>query len=232
MLDQDALRQEALRINTRYVIEVVEAFGFCPWAEPARREGRVRSVVLLGDGSDPELLERVCACIAELQGEPAVDIGLLVFPQVTLQRQPWQHFAARVRERQQPGERQDAFALADFHPDAAPSLASPEQLVPFIRSSPDPTLQLVRTRALHAVRLGADPGTRFVDASALGNGLHALLASPPSLSERVARANQRTVEQLGVEHVRARLLDIARDRDGSYGRLGLPLPPWRRADAP
>ena len=229
MLDRQALREEALRIHGRYVREVVEALSLCPWAEGAREQGRVRTEVVFGSEGDDAMLTRVAELITTLEGDASVEIGLLVMPELGLGRIALQHFAARVRERYRPETSQRAFAIADFHPDAAPQLDSPEQLVAFIRSSPDPSLQLVRRSAIEAVRLGGEPGTRFVDAATLAQGgLAALAASAPSLSERVARANLRTVQELGVERVQALLADIAADRDRSYARFGLAAPAWRR----
>ena len=234
MVDHDALREQALRLHARYVIEVVEALSFCPWAESARREGRVRTEVVFGSEGDAAMLERVGARVKALEADPQVAIGLLLMPELRLGRVELQHFAARVRERylrevpQAP--REQVFAIADFHPDAAPQLGSAEQLVPFVRRSPDPSLQLVRQSAIEAVRLGAEPGTRFVDTAALADvGLAALPSATPSLSERVARANLRTVQELGVAYVQALLADIDADRDRSYARLGLAPPPWRAA---
>lgn len=228
MIDREALRAEALRLHGRYVREIVEALDLCPWAAGSREQGRVRTEVVFGSEGDDAMLAQVGELVTVLEADPNVEIGLLVMPELGLGRIAFQHFAARVRERYRPETSERAFAIADFHPDAAPRLDSPEQLVAFIRSSPDPSLQLVRKSAIEAVRLGAEPGTRFVDAAALARGgLAALAASPPSLSERVARANLRTVQELGVEHVQALLAEIAADRDRSYARLGLAPPPWR-----
>jgi hypothetical protein len=229
--DRQALRAEALRIHDRYVREVVEALSLCPWAAAAREQGSVCTEVVFGREGDDAMLARVVELVAALEADERVEIGLVVMPELGLGRIAMQHFAARLRARYQPETSQRAFAIADFHPDAAPRVESPEQLVAFIRSSPDPSLQLVRRSAIESVRLGAEPGTRFVDAAALAEGglaaLTASAASPPSLSERVARANLRTVQELGVEHVQALLADIAADRDRSYARLGLAPPSWR-----
>jgi hypothetical protein len=223
MLDRDALRAEALRIHARYVVEVVEGLGFCPWARAAREQGRLQTrVVLDAESTADAAVEQVRA----LDGEPDCEIGLLVFPQLALGRLAFQHFAAAVRAGYEAHQGPSPFAIADFHPDAAPNFDSAAELVPFIRRSPDPSLQLVRRAALAAVRLGDGPGTRFVDPSVwLEN--EALHPQPAPLHERVAGANLRQVQALGVEHVLALLADIERDRDASYARLGLLPPPWR-----
>lgn len=231
MLDRDRLRAEARRIHARYVIEVVEALGFCPWARGAREHDTVCTRILLDGESD---LDAVIDAVVGLELDARCEIGLLVFPQLELGRIAFQHFAAAVRAGYEPRAGQSRFALADFHPDAAPNLSSAAELVPFVRRSPDPTLQLVRLSAIAAVRRGEQQGTRFLDASALATLLEtnsepgALSPSPPPLHERLAAANLRAVQELGVERVLATLIDIERDRDRSYAQLGLAPPPWRR----
>jgi hypothetical protein len=224
--DRDALRIEALRINRRYVLEVVEALGFCPWATAARLQGRVQTRIVFG--REPEL-DTTLREIEALERVENTDIGLLVFPEASCDRIAFQHFAAKLRERyeQQRRQRPEAFALADFHPAAEPDTSSPARLVPFIRRSPDPTLQLVRHSVLAAARRGESEGTRFLDAATLSRlDLVELSAPSEPLHARIARANLGSVLRLGVEQVTAVLDDIARDRDHSYARLGLTPPPW------
>ena len=38
---------EVLRINERFLVEVVEALGLCPWAEGARKTGALKREVIL-----------------------------------------------------------------------------------------------------------------------------------------------------------------------------------------
>jgi hypothetical protein len=91
--------------------------------------------------------------------------------------------------------------------------------VPFIRRTPDPTIQLVRVSSLERVREGFSDGTQFVDLRALAT----LGASPETtlpLRDRIARANLKTVERLGPEEVERRLLSIREDRNRTYAELG------------
>lgn len=226
MLDRAALRTEVLRVHLRYALEVVEALGFCPWAAAARTAGRVQTRVVFGH--EPDLAQTLHE-VEILEYDESADIGLIVFPELVLDRVAFQHFGARVREQneQRNGRGRARFAIADFHPDAAPDLASAERLVAFIRRSPDPTLQLLRRSTLDAVRRGEQPGTRFVDPAQLAEADLGRLREP--IHERLARANLLTVQRLGVERVAAVLDDIQRDRDRSYARLGAALPPWSRS---
>ena len=198
------LEAEALRLNTRYLNEVVLAWNLCPWAEKALTSGQVRQRVLLDAHPTPE---EVLPFLAECEGAPEVAIGLLVLPRLEIRAPAFDAFAERVR-RADHARRPDAatsppapaFLVAAFHPLAAApeATATPPRLVAFVRRTPDPTLQLVRTSVLRR---------------ATGEG--------PRVSDDVTRRNFETVTARGVAALDAVLRDLRRDRDESYARLGV-----------
>jgi hypothetical protein len=213
------LEREALRVYRRYATEVVEAFGLCPWAERARRDGRVAERVISND--DPHDLAPSLAAVAILAEDCCIEVALLIYPRFYLSRLDFEEFVARLRDadsaRYALGEA--PFAAAAFHPDAAPDVGDAERLIPFLRRTPDPTIQLVRRAALERVRARTPMGTEFVDIHLLT--AHALAANPePSLRRRIAEDNLDTVRNAGVEALTARLLEIQADRRASYARLG------------
>lgn len=222
MAARSTLDSEARRLFLRYAEEVVEAHGFCPWARDVRLAGRLR-IEVLGDAD----VAHTAAVVEAIEHDEARDIGILIFPALGLDRIAFRRWAAAVRERYAARAATDdaRMAIADFHPSAEPDLESPERLIAFLRRSPDPLLQLVRERALASVRKAADVGTRFLDVETL-DPLAGHATSTESVSERVARANLRTVERLGVAQLRARIEDIHADRDRSYAALGIPPAPW------
>ena len=222
-MDPSELAAEALRVYRRYAIEIVEGFGLCPWAERARKSGRVAERVLLQKSSDPTA---ALDCVRTLGTDPNVEIGLLIFPRLTIGHLAFEHFTALVREQDAQRHPLGAiqFAMAAFHPEAEADLSNPERLIPFLRRTPDPTIQLVRRSALDKVRGKSSQGTGFVDPTALG-ALEALALTGEthdelSLRERIARHNHETVLAAGVDELRARLLDIHSDRRLAYARLG------------
>jgi hypothetical protein len=210
--------REALRVHRRYQREVVEALGLCPWAERARLDGKVRERVL-AQTEDADLGPSVAA-IGELNDELCAEVVFLVYPRLHLGRSGFDAFASRVRmadaERHALGS--VPFVFAVFHPDAEPDTGDPERLIPFLRRTPDPTLQLVRSSALDAVRSVASQGTQFVSIAAVEASLSGAVALPP-LRERIARANLATATRMGVDAVRRVMDDIKRDRDEAYGAL-------------
>jgi hypothetical protein len=209
--------RETTRIYRRFQEEFVESLAVCPWAERARVDGRVRIEVVL----EPAL--RVSAAVetgAALAADPQVEIGLLIYPWATVGREAFEVFVADVRQADAKHHHRAGvpMAMAAFHPHAASDLASPARLVPFLRRSPDPTIQLVRRSALDHVRRGHAHGTGFVDPQMLTPEL--LFAKPKrALHERVALANHQRVEAEGVESYERVLADIQRDRDETYARL-------------
>jgi hypothetical protein len=200
--ETDALRAEALRLNTRYVREVVLGWNLCPWAEKALTGNQVRQDVLLDERPAPEA---ALPFMDELAGLPEVAIGLLIFPRLALAAPAFDAYAERVR-RADHARRTDAattppnptFLVAAFHPGAPDTFGTPPQLVSFLRRTPDPTLQLVRTSVLRR---------------ATGEGR--------AVSDDVTQRNYDAVTSRGAAALDAVLRDIRRDRDESYARLGL-----------
>jgi hypothetical protein len=214
-----ALERECRRVYRRYAIEIVEAFGFCPYAERCRIEGRTREVVLLDRTLD---LERALEVVTDLARREDIEVALLLWPRVQVGRLELARFVERLRaaHQRQPGGL--VLAMEGFHPDAEPDLRGSERLIPFIRRTPDPTIQLVRHAVLERVRRGTPQGTVFFDPST--TSLETLLEQPAPLPlhERIARANYATILRVGIERIRAISDDILRDRDASYAALGEP----------
>jgi hypothetical protein len=217
--DDDIVR-EVVRIYVRYAQEVVERFDFCPWATRARREGAAEPHVLLGQ--DPNDFSASLQLIQALAARPSISVGLLIYPRFDFGRLDFEHFVRRLRqadgEQHAPG--QIPFAMAAFHPLADPNLEDAERLVPFVRRSPDPTIQLVRCDALAAVRGEPTNGTSLVETwmmSPAGLNTHTV----PGVRERIALNNLKTVREVGPAAIDALLADIERDRVQSYTRLGL-----------
>ncbi len=213
----DELATEALRVYRRYAREMVEGLNLCPYAEQAKKSGQVVERVIL---EREPTYETARAALDELVASEAIDIGLLIYPRVQLGRSGFDRFVSDFQARDQASRElgKVPFAMAAFHPQAPADTTAAERLVPFIRRTPDPTIQLVRRAALDRVRGGGD-GTQFLDPTA---DLEQLLKSKPSLRKRIASANLATVQELTVDHVARLFDDILRDRNDAYARFGEP----------
>ncbi len=215
----DELSRATLEVYERYAVEVVERFGFCPWARAAREAGEVTLRVVFS--ADPDDFDESLRLLSELHRQaPETDIALFIYPLLDLDRLGFEDYARRLRLRAEAGpEKLDAFAMAAFHPSANVDLSHPDRLVPFVRRSPDPTLQLVRNSALSSIK-GLTHGTAFLDVSALSadafKALHQQPAPPKAVRERIAEQNLATVRDTGPDAVAAVLGDIARAREAAH----------------
>jgi hypothetical protein len=206
-----SFEDEVLRVNDRYLVEVVEAFDFCPYARGARQAGQVERRVIVGGDEEAACVETIGQIAAQTQ------IGLLILPRLAVDADAFDRFVNRVRER----DTTRAFALAAFHPFSHYGVDTPSKLVMLLRRSPDPTIQLVRFSALAAVKGGAEPSNKkflfHYSARALAElDKRAEIRTP---SEKIAQSNFATVGREGEARVRAVLDGIRADRDAAYARF-------------
>lgn len=219
---RESLEAEVLRINLRYLVEVIERFDLCPWARGAREEGAVERRVLL-DASRAQLVDGIVTTSEEWAARPRTLIGLLILPGLHpdepggLDADGFEDLvndARRVMTKRAGGR--PAFALAPFHPASPYRSDRPEQMVPLFRRAPDPTIQLVRFSALDAVKQRS--GKFLFDGSAAALAELERRAAQPPVSDRIAQTNWETANRVGVEAMQAVLDEIGADRRAAYGR--------------
>ena len=217
---RDELTRATLAVYERYAVEVVERFGFCPWARAARESGSVTLVVLFSVNQDD--FEESLMHMQQLhEAGDGSDIALFIYPLLDLDRLGFEDFVRRLRARAEADTlKLDAFALAAFHPTASADLSHPDRLVPYVRRSPDPTLQLVRKTALSSIK-GLSGGTAFLDIAALSaTALKALEdPAPKPVRERIAEQNLTTVREVSPATIEAVLSDIALAREAAHAQL-------------
>lgn len=198
---------EVRRILERYLVEVVERYELCPWARGARERREIAVGVLWG--TPP--LEAWVAEAERLLAVPVTRVAMVIAPELATSREA---FGAL---RDQVAERIPSAGVAEFFPAAALDLATPARLVPFLRSSPDPLLQLVPLALIDAVR-AAPPTAGLVQQASMLRGQAASPERAPA--DRIAWANHATVAQAHAE-LAGVLDDIAADRRAAYARVGI-----------
>jgi hypothetical protein len=227
----ERISQEAVRLYRRYQLEIVEACGLCPWAQRARLDDRLRIRVVAQ--AEPRGTEPSLAAIDALIADERADVAVLIYPRLHLGRLEFERFVSEVRDADAPRHPLGCipFVFAAFHPDAQPDTSDAERLIPFLRRSPDPTVQVLRSGVLDKVRSSTPQGTQFMDlrmleeldvsASAAGEQV--------SLRQRIARTNLATVHELGLAEVTRRIEAIAEDRRSTYRAIesagGVPASP-------
>ncbi len=184
----DVRRAEVLRLLDRYLVEIVEAHDLCPWARGAREHGEIAVEILFGE---PTLADWIAAARAAL-ARPETRVAMIVAPE----------FSGDLRAlRDRVAAALPDAGVADFHPDAAADFASPARLVPHLRSSPDPLLQLVPLSLLDSVR-GAPP----VADRARQAQLLATKVAPArgDVADSIAADRARSYERVGISAFRRR----------------------------
>jgi hypothetical protein len=207
---------EAVRLYHRYQLEIVEACGLCPWAERARVGDSFRERILLQ--TDPRSTDASVAAIDSLTGDARADVAVLVYPRLRLGRLAFERFVNDVREADAARHPLGCipFVFAAFHPEATPDTSDAERLIPFLRRTPDPTIQLLRTTLLDRVRSATPQGTQFVDLRAIESLAVEAADCPVPLRQRIARTNHATVERIGLVEMTRRLDAIVEDRKRTY----------------
>lgn len=227
------LIRETERLCLRYVNEVVLPFQLCPWAAPSLQAGRVQIHVITDIFSPASgylgAADQVRRALGQ-QIRPEVELALIVLPRALLSRLEMDDLLRAVRESRRFGdgaaqeeagrESVPAFALAAFHPGAAPDSSTPERLIPFLRRSPDPMLQAVRSEVLAKIQPGRGAGTAFFDPKTQNL---ASLARPEPLSLRaqIAAANFERLQGDGLKRLEEVYQSILLDHAETRRRLNL-----------
>lgn len=212
------LAAQAVRLHDRYMLEVVEPLGLCPWARRARQSGHTCQHVVL-DNREDAALDATTAVIEAWAPDESIEVGFAIFPRLVIDRSTFDRFVASVTQRQTKLHEVGSvpFVMAGFHPEARPDVNTPERLIPFLRRTPDPCIQIVRSKVLEAVRANTPQGTSFVDAATFD------FTRPHDdeipLRERIARQNLASVTKFGLAELGRLLDDIRADRDRTYAAL-------------
>lgn len=221
------------RVHDRFLVDVVEPLGLCPFARRSRELGRVHRPLVYDPGATPaQVAARLHALVA---AHPDAEIVLVTF----VGPGPAPSFAHPrllddfVKELRPAYDALGGptFFMVGFHPRSgepdpgdAPPRATADSLVPSLRRTPDPVIQCVRAEVLERVRWQAQQAAHakmMAEAAALDPRLRAILehsVHPDStLSADIARKNFEAVGRGdGRERLEAVLADIARDRDRAY----------------
>jgi hypothetical protein len=198
---------EVRRLLDRYLVEIVEAYDLCPWARPARLGGELAVEVLWGAPDDDDFVFHA----EQLLMREETRVAMIVAPELLVT--PAELHAIRDHV----VSRVPSAGVADFHPEAPLDLVSPARLVPFLRRSPDPLLQLVPLELLRAVR-ASPPVADLATQAAILRGT----ASPPraDVADAIAATNHTRV-LADTDAITATLEAIAADRRTSYARAGI-----------
>jgi len=193
-------------IHDRYLYEIVEDLGVCPFARRCRQLGRLHRLPFVADrdGPTPDAVARHLGALLDAHDD--AEIVLLTFVPVRGHRfwdpGAFEDFTRAVRAAYE-ARRTHARGLprlyaVSFHPDP-PKPAhrpTPENLVPTLRRTPDPVIQCVRADMLDALRAESSRSARArleremarIDPALAARLRHAILTDP-ALSSEIAERN-------------------------------------------
>lgn len=221
------------RVHDRFLVDVVEPLGLCPFARRSRELGRVHRPLVYEPGASPaQVAARLSALVAE---HPDAEIVLFTFvdpgpaPRFTRARELDDFVKATKPAYDALGG--PGFFMVGFHPRSGepdpgdePPRSTADSLVPLLRRTPDPVIQCVRAEVLERVRWQAQQAAHakmIAEAEKLDPRLRKILehsVQPDStLSADIARKNFEMVGAgEGRQRLEALLAEIARDRDEAY----------------
>jgi len=202
---REELAREALRLHERYHRELIERFSVCPWAKPARAEGRTRAHAITDASCS---LEELIPVLTPWVANEAVDVGFVIAPLFAGGADAFADWAMSIA-----AQLGDVFLTAPFYPSAPDSAGA----IHFLRQTPDPTVQLVRRTCLEAIRAQDPP--HYTDIFDLD--LRKLEAEKPlrTVAASVLAHNERMIESEGRAKIQAILDDIREDRERTYAKL-------------
>lgn len=185
--------------TSAWQLQIVEAFGVCPFARTCREQQRLWRQVVRPASSDWQAA--LIAAIAARHREPEVagqpwEVALLLCPDAPDDPVAFERIlrlaaeeAARLAVPQ--------YHVVAFHPQMTYSPETPQRLLGFWRRSPWPMAQLVHISTLHRLQ-AARPAVRYVDPADLA-AVEALLGQSFSgdLADRIALSNWQTFQAHG-----------------------------------
>lgn len=204
----EALAGEARRLHERYHRELIERFSVCPWAKPARADGRTRTHVVTDASCSPEELVPI---LSEWAADEAVDVAFVIAPRFVGPADAFADWATSIVQ-----SHSDVFLTAPFYPTVPDSSGS----IQFLRQTPDPTVQLVRRTRLEEIRAQDPP--HYADIFTLNLRDLESVRPPRAVAAAVIERNERTIERAGRVEIQRIFDDIREDRERTYAKL-LPL---------
>lgn len=220
---------EVHRIHARYLEEVVEGLGLCPFARHSREQGRVHRPLfrVADDAPDPRPVADAIAKITTDHDDAEIILATFVDPGGRFSTPAaFETFVTRVRAAY---DKLDAplYFMVAFHPrlDETIDTARPltkDTLVPLIRRTPDPVIQCVNAAVLERARANAQQAAKRKLMEAHGHDpvLRAMLErsvqTDSELSADIARANfDACGTGSGHQRLQARIESIIAERRGT-----------------
>ncbi len=192
---------EVHRIHGRYLEEVVEGLGLCPFARRSREQGRVhRPLFRIAQDPDAGAVAQGIAALTTTHQDAEIILATFIDPDGRFDTPAsFETFVTAVRAAYDAQGAPTYFMVA-FHPrlDETIDTGRPltkDTLVPLIRRTPDPVIQCVNAQVLERARAQAQQAAQRKLVEAYGHDpvLRAMIErsvqTDSELSADIARAN-------------------------------------------
>lgn len=231
-------------VHDRYLKEVVEGLGLCPFARHSREQGRVHRPLFHVDEHTPEPKDVAQQVLELVRTHADVEIVLPTFvdPRGRFETpSAFETFTTSVREAYDALDGPVFFMVA-FHPRLSETVdrerpLTKDSLVPLIRRTPDPVIQCVNGIVLEKARVAAQQAARrkLLEAHADDPVLRAMIErsvqTDSELSADIARANFTACGTgEGFAKLEGTIAEIKAERDAAYRGATLE-PPCDKPDS-
>lgn len=221
-------------VHDRFLLEVVESLGLCPFARRSRELGRVHRPLIYDPLASPADVAVRLHALVTAHADAEIVLFTFIDPGPKQPRfaraRDLDDFVKEVRPAYDPlgGP---TFFMVGFHPRSGepdpgdpPQRPTADSLVPALRRTPDPVIQCVRAEVLERVRWQAQVASHakmMAEAEKLDPRLRKILEHSvqpdSSLSADIARRNFEAVGKGEArEQLEAQLTALRHDRDAAY----------------
>lgn len=152
----DKREQEVIAQTEKWLRSVVIEHSFCPFAQREFAAGRIRYVVINGQGMANSLHALIEEC-EKLDQDASIETSLLVYPEAYQRFDDYLDLVAMAEDLLAEQGYEGIYQVASFHPDYCFDGEEESDAANFTNRSPYPVLHLLREASLEAA-LEAYPG--------------------------------------------------------------------------
>lgn len=139
--------QLVIQHTKNWIEQVVIGLNLCPFAAPVFKANRIAYLVM--EDSDMAVhLQRLAACLADLENTATIETSLLIYPETYGQFDDYLDFLEISNSLLQELNYTGSYQLASFHPDYLFEGSTEDDASNYSNRSPYPMLHLLRERSI------------------------------------------------------------------------------------
>ena len=139
--------QLVIQHTKNWIEQVVIGLNLCPFAAPVFKANRIAYLVM-EDSDTAAHLQRLAACLADLENTATIETSLLIYPETYGQFDDYLDFLEISNSLLQELNYTGSYQLASFHPDYLFESSTEDDASNYSNRSPYPMLHLLRERSI------------------------------------------------------------------------------------